>query len=113
MFTSDRRLYLDAAGNLSDEPVSGGKLLVAAGGELSAAEAARYGLGEAKGRKALEDKGRKATEEKREHPEPVQLEKLSKPELLAMLTERGLDTSAGTNAELVSRLKAAHEPGGG
>lgn len=112
MFISDKRLYLTPDGEVTEVPVSGGTLLVGAGCELSPAEAEKYGLVEAKAKAAGGDKARKGLENKGED-EPVQLEKLSKPELLALLTERGLDTSVGTNAELVSRLKAANEPGGG
>ena len=63
MWTSDRRLYLTPDGAVSDQPVSGGRLLVPAGGELSSEDVARYGLTPApeptsapKGRKGLEHK---------------------------------------------------------
>jgi len=61
MYISDKRLYLTPSGEVSEEPVSGGSLLVSKGGELSPADAARYGLTGAKAEKPAEDKARKGT----------------------------------------------------
>lgn len=44
MWTSDKRLYLTPDGEVSEGPVSGGKLLVPVGGQLSDDEARSYGL---------------------------------------------------------------------
>lgn len=44
MYISDKRLYLTPAGKVSEEPISGGSLLVPAGGELSEDDAVRHGL---------------------------------------------------------------------
>ena len=60
MWTSDRRIYLAPDGTVSDEPVTGGTLLVPKGGELSLADASKYGLnGAPKARKGLENKALK------------------------------------------------------
>lgn len=46
-FTSDRRLFLDADGNVVEEgDPRAATLLVGAGGQLSDEEARRYGLGQ-------------------------------------------------------------------
>lgn len=63
MYISDRRLYLTPDGKVSEDPVSGGRLLVPKGGELSNSDAARYGLlpvPDSKARQGLANKGRKA-----------------------------------------------------
>lgn len=64
MYISDRRLYLTPAGELSEEPVSGGSLLVGKGGELPLAVAERYGLTEAKAAKPSANKARKGLADK-------------------------------------------------
>jgi hypothetical protein len=43
-YTSDKWLWLDADGNVTDQQPSSGSLLVAAGGEIPDKVAARYGL---------------------------------------------------------------------
>jgi hypothetical protein len=43
-FTSDKRLWLDQDGKVTDEPPSSGRLLVNEGGELSDEDAKLYGL---------------------------------------------------------------------
>jgi hypothetical protein len=43
-YTSDKRLYLDQDGNVSEEPPASGTLLVGEGGELTDEDAAKYGL---------------------------------------------------------------------
>lgn len=65
MWTSDRRLYLTPDGQVSEQPVSGGTLLVPVGGELPNAEAERYGLlGEKAATAPLANKGRKGKQDK-------------------------------------------------
>ena len=64
MYTSDKRLYLTPDGEVTEEPVSGGSLLVPAGGELSNDDAERYGLTGAKAEKSKANKGRKGLEDK-------------------------------------------------
>lgn len=44
MWTSDKRLYLAPDGTVTEEPVSGGSLLVPLGGELPDEEARLHGL---------------------------------------------------------------------
>lgn len=63
-WTSDRRLYLTPDGEVSEEPVSGGRLLVGRGGQLSNEDAERYGLTGTKAEKRKADKGRKGLEDK-------------------------------------------------
>lgn len=64
MWTSERRLYLTPDGTVSEDPVSGGSLLVPAGGELSNDDAERYGLLGSKGVKPAENKARKGKQNK-------------------------------------------------
>ena len=64
MFTSTKRLYLTPSGEISEEPVSGGSLLVGVGGELSNADAERYGLTGPKAAKPEATKARKGLENK-------------------------------------------------
>lgn len=70
MYTSPTRLYLTPAGQVSEEPVSGGRLLVPAGGALSNAEAARYGLLGEKQVTPPENKARRGKQGKAESSEP-------------------------------------------
>lgn len=70
MWTSERRLYLTPDDTVSEEPVSGGSLLVPAGGELPNEEAERYGLLGSKAMKAVENKARKGKQDKTAAPEP-------------------------------------------
>jgi hypothetical protein len=44
MYKSDRRLYLTPDGNVSEEPVTGGTLLVGEGAEIPNEVAERHGL---------------------------------------------------------------------
>jgi len=64
MYVSDKRLYLSPSGEVSEEPVSGGSLLVGKGGEMSTAEAERYGLLPGKAEKSAENKAQKGTANK-------------------------------------------------
>lgn len=64
MYVSEKRLYLTPGGEVSEEPVSGGTLLVAKGGEMSNADAERYGLIEGKAEKPAGNKARKGTADK-------------------------------------------------
>ena len=68
MFISPKRLYLTPTGEVSEEPVSGGSLLVAAGGELSNADAERYGLTGPQAAKPEATKARKGIENKAAAP---------------------------------------------
>lgn len=95
MYISDKRLYLTPGGEVSEEPVSGGSLLVPKGGEMSNADAEKYGL---KAEKQPENKGLKG------------LGQMNKAELEAVATERGLETG-GTKAELLVRIEEAEVAG--
>ena len=64
MYISDKRLYLTPGGEVSEEPVSGGSLLIGKGGEMSNADAERYGLLPGKAEKAAENKAQKGTANK-------------------------------------------------
>lgn len=52
-YLSDKRLYLTADGQVTDDPEQAHELLVGEGGELRDEDAARYGLTGGKGSKAV------------------------------------------------------------
>lgn len=70
MWKSQQRLYLDPSGQVSEVPISGGTLLVAAGGELATADAERYGLLSGKQITPPENKARRGKQGKAESSEP-------------------------------------------
>lgn len=68
MYTSPKRLYLTPEGAVSEEPVSGGRLLVPTGGELSPREAEHYGLLPGKQFSPPENKARSGKQGKATEP---------------------------------------------